>query len=369
MKDQGHLIYITFNKFLHTRGGYTLRELIEKSAPITHIIDFEDSHIFNALILPVIFILTKDLSGRKITYTYLKKEVDPATECHSMEDLTQLLSSSDLFPAQHWQINEINSISIFRSICDPPPNSKTGWLFPNPIYEPILEEIAAKSPETLGSISKKIIVGIKTTANYAFIDCITDDLLNSPLIAQERSKIQQKYGCDLFYPLIRGIEIRDFGITPTQPASWIFYPQYQNEQGTLHAFPAEDIPEMLDFLRQQGFEQTLQRREYIIRSHREWFEIWNPKSSRDMLLPLKIVVPDISPKNNFAIDRSGRFVDGSAYFILLKDSREENYQFVLGILNSFVMEFFYKLRSPNVLYANQYRYWSPLLKQIPLPFY
>ena len=61
----------------------------------------------------------------------------------------------------------------------------------------------------------------------------------------------------------------------------------------------------------------------------------------DLEKKLKIVVPDISPKNNFAIDYESRYVDGSAYFILLKDDSINNYKFTLDILNSYIAECYY----------------------------
>ena len=214
-------------------------------------------------------------------------------------------------------------------------------------------------------------MGIKTTANYAFIDGYSAAFIKKADVATERKSILRKYGRDLFFPLIKGKYIRDFQIHSMNsahfPKSYIFYPHYKETPSKkILPFPEEDIPVMLQYFKDRGYDQKLAKREYIRKAKRKWYEIWNHKDPDDLEQRLKIVVPDISPKNNFAIDYEGRYVDGSAYFILLKYSDVRHYRYILGLLNSSLCEFYHKIISGNTLYAGRYRYWSTNMKKLPV---
>jgi hypothetical protein len=82
---------------------------------------------------------------------------------------------------------------------------------------------------------------------------------------------------------------------------------------------------------------------------------------------LKIVTPDISTHNRFALDDKGLFVNGTCFYILLKEVSLEHYLLVLSLLNSSVLEFFHKVTSGNTLYSKRFRYWTSYLKSYPIP--
>ncbi|TGO02131.1 hypothetical protein PN36_29935, partial [Candidatus Thiomargarita nelsonii] len=82
---------------------------------------------------------------------------------------------------------------------------------------------------------------------------------------------------------------------------------------------------------------------------------------------LKIITPDISTHNRFALDDKGLFVNGTCFYILLKEVSLEHYLLVLSLLNSSVLEFFHKVTSGNTLYSKRFRYWTSYLKSYPIP--
>jgi hypothetical protein len=110
----------------------------------------------------------------------------------------------------------------------------------------------------------------------------------------------------------------------------------------------------------------LQARTYLADSGRRWFEIWVHQSPADFRQK-KIITPDISTYNRFAFDDRAFFVNGTCFYIILKDKSESFYFSILGLLNSKVIEYFHKTTSGNSLYAKRYRYWSSYVSSYPIP--
>ncbi|HME51352.1 MAG TPA: N-6 DNA methylase [Candidatus Lokiarchaeia archaeon] len=368
LAKNGVLAYITSNKFITTSAGESIRQIISKTCSLIDLTDFSDSHVFDALILPVILVLRKSKVETGFLMTELKKVKTDAFEKHGLSDLVNLLIIDGSWEQKVWEIDEKSLVSINRHSNAQPRGKDDSWVFLDLASKELLALIKSRATATLKDISMKITVGIKTTANYAFIDDYTDEFINKPEIMEERARIQAKYGRDLFYPLIQGVDIRDFHFHDTNGNKGlnIFFPHYKDAENKFAAFAEDDMPVMLGYLKEKGYHESLKNREYVSDANRNWYEIWNPKDPDLMEQEFKIVVPDISPKNNFAIDHSGRYVDGSAYFVILKGQSLENYRYVLGILNSYVCEYFHKQNSGNNIYAGRYRYWSKSIKNLPV---
>lgn len=375
MAEEGKMVYITSNKFMYTRAGRSLRHIISKNTVMTDLIDFCDSHVFNAAVLPVIFTLSKNSNNSQLGYTSLRK-VNGSEKALpreiSVEKLIHVLLHFE--PVKHDLLNigAQHAVKMERFNSSIPQSAEKPWIFLNDHINSCLRNIESNSASTLGEISKKIIVGIKTTANYAFIDDFNADFMQRPSVKQFRKNIRKKYGSNCFFPVIQGSMIRNYRIGDRDETGaarqYIFYPHHK-ENGRLIPFPEKDIQFMLHYFHERNYAERMKKRGYMKKAGRKWYEIWNTKDPDDMSVCPKIVVPDISNKNNFAIDHHGHYVDGSAYFIILANSREEYHRYIIGLLNSYVAEFYHKLTSGNTLYAKRYRYWSTTIKDIPIvPF-
>ena len=73
----------------------------------------------------------------------------------------------------------------------------------------------------------------------------------------------------------------------------------------------------------------------------QWYGYIYPKNIEVMTSP-KILVPDIADRASFALDESGRYTFTSGYGIILKESISETYKYILGLLNSKVLDFYLK---------------------------
>jgi hypothetical protein len=366
LSENGILGYVSSNKFMSTSAGYHIRDYISKNTTIKNLIDFNDSHIFGAMVLPAIYVLGKRITDEKFFLTNMKRvKSEKYIKIAADEFLNLIMTPKEIKGI--YAVDSKHPIKADKFKANQPQENEE-WNFLPERSSKILNAIKNRSTINFGTICRKINVGIKTTANYAFIDDYDRDFINKKQVKEERYRILEKYGTDIFFPIIKGKMIRDFKINlknENDSKNYIFYPHYKKDDKIL-PIPKEDLPYMLNWLKEVGYYKRLSSREYIKKAKREWYEIWNTRDPDDMKTKLKIVVPDISPKNNFAIDYGKNFVSGSAYYILLENDEIENYHYILGILNSYLIEFYYKITSGNVLYARRYRYWSSNLEKIPI---
>lgn len=91
----------------------------------------------------------------------------------------------------------------------------------------------------------------------------------------------------------------------------------------------------------------------------------HPKPKRDFE-KRKIVTPNLSTENNFALDENNNFyLDHDCYGIILKNREDLDYIYILSLLNSKVLEFYIKQISPYAS-GKYFRYMTGYLEQLPI---
>lgn len=79
----------------------------------------------------------------------------------------------------------------------------------------------------------------------------------------------------------------------------------------------------------------------------------------------KILVPDIADRAAFALDEFGQYAFTSGYGITLKPSVQETLKFVLGLLNSKLLDFYLK-RISTTMRGGFFRYFTQYIEQLPI---
>ncbi|MEB3341513.1 Eco57I restriction-modification methylase domain-containing protein [Okeania sp.] len=351
LKPQGQLSYIISNKLLTTQGAKALRTYILKHYNLIEIIDLGDTKLFEAAILPMILTIEKQIyASDYFLYTSIKQIRKLLTNYLKVENLFELLNQQPSCEFIQWQQRYFQVKQFKTSL---PKINQSIWTFHTTTEQQLLEKLKQNTFCTLADISHKISVGIKTTADNVFIKPMTFDFINNlhlestvifPLLSSHNV---YKWHCDWQ-------EKRDL---------YVLYPyKYQNNK--LLPIDLNIYPNTQKYL--LSHQKQLEARTYINKSGRQWYEIWVHQSPTDFQ-NLKIVTPDISTHNCFAIDNKGLFVNGTCFYILLKEESLEHYLLILSLLNSKVLEFFHKVTSGNTLYSQRFRYWTSYLKSYPIP--
>ena len=197
----------------------------------------------------------------------------------------------------------------------------------------------------------RVRVGIKTTADEVFI---RDDWNSLPLNRRPERK--------LLRPLLR-----HFGA-----ARWlagaqrqvVLYPHVV-ANSRRRAIDLARFPRAGRYL--ETHRERLSRRQYVVDSGRQWYEIWVPHNPAEWSLP-KIVFPDIAVEPRFFLDRSGAVVNGDCYWITLRPGRQEDWLLLmLAVANSSFIVRYYDTAFHNQLYAGRRRFMTQYVKHFPLP--
>jgi hypothetical protein len=95
-----------------------------------------------------------------------------------------------------------------------------------------------------------------------------------------------------------------------------------------------------------------------------WYAYVYPKNI-DVMSSSKILIPDIADRASFALDETGDYAFTSGYGITLKGDVAEPPKYVLGLLNSKVLDFYLKKIS-TTMRGGFFRYFTQFIEQLPV---
>ena len=355
----GVLGVITSNRFLTTQGGSAIREFLAREYEIIEIIDLGDTKLFDAAVLPAIFIGRKRLSLaerktpscveatfiRIYENTKINTGVERETKHSIYAALEDGLSNEYTISGRHFTIAH-GTLSLPTS-SDDPWNMVTldegGWL----------KTINAHATTHICDVAK-VRVGIKTTADEVFI---REDWHKLPMDIQPEENILRQLlsqeNANRWTPIIKDIPLRQVLYTHTM----------KNEKRV--AIDLNQYPKANAYLKQHY--ARLASRTYVIEAKRQWYEIWVPQQPYAWQQP-KLVFPDISPSPKFFYDERGCIVDGNCYWIVPNADQSSDILFLIaGVANSHLMTRYHDLAFNNKLYAGRRRYLTQYVEKYPLP--
>ena len=328
LNDKGKLGYINPNLFIQREYGKKIRTLITKETTISQILDFGDSGVF-ADVTNYPCIIT--LSRSQIDETKVIKVISPSETL--LDDIRNAL-------------NENNKITEHFSVVTKNPSEfNSDWFLGSKLEKAIFGKIKTRG-KPLVEMIEMIQEGLITGANgIYFVD--------------ENKAKELSPELEFMKPVPKGKDVRRYSIKWDK--RYVIYTQ--NNDGT----PISEImirknPKLYQYLEHNR--AVLEKRTYVIKSGKKWYEIWNPRNV-ESFEQTKIITPNLSRNNNFALDSNRFYLDHDCYGIILKDKKLSTYKYVLGLLNSKVLEFFLKQISPYAS-GKYYRYMTSYLEQLPI---
>ncbi len=116
-------------------------------------------------------------------------------------------------------------------------------------------------------------------------------------------------------------------------------------------------------LSQLECKELLKGRDYFDNSPKKWFELWNQRSFENFKVN-RIISPEITDRNNFVLTNSF-YGNTKTYHIIPKDKSTDHYLFLLGLLNSKLLDFIYKkITTPQA--GGFYAYKTQFLSKLPI---
>ena len=349
----GRVGYIVSNKLLTTRGASELRDYILTRYTVVEIIDLTDTKLFEAAVLPMILILeNRRPEAQSFTYASIQEIEAPRLGVVSVDRLLSPLDHSQL-PLRIDVEWKQRCYRVEKFDAPLPKRRQPVWTFHYPLEHHLLEKLRKDAACTLDDLTRKISVGLKTTADDVFIKPLTAKFI-------EQSRLER----GLLHPVLESHNIDRWKcIWSSDRDLHVLYP-HEERGGKVVPVDLGPYPHARRYL--QANRQQLEARAYLRDSGRQWYEIWVHQSPSDFA-QLKLVTPDIASHNCFALDDQSFFVNGTCFYIILRDQSYDYNLLLLSLLNSKVLEFFHKLTSGNSLYAKRFRYWTSYLKTYPIP--
>jgi len=333
LNANGFFGYICPHKFFQAEYGRELRTVLTEQKHVRQIVSFGDVQIF----------------PQATTYTcllFLNKQ--PQTE-------SRLVKVDDL---EAWRVSGEAAVGKIA------PTSLAGdqWNF-------VLRngaELFAKlneQPVRLRDVAERIAQGIRTSANPIYVLDVVS--MNDSTVTAFSEQLQREVKLErkAIAPFLQGQDIRHYVL---ENCSKVVIMPYQIKAGRAELIAETQLrkkfPLAHDYLRQN--KKVLEEREEGRFSGDEWYAYGRLQNVDLMLLP-KILVPDIANFASFAFDETGEFAFASGYGITLKAEAKESPAYLLGLLNSRLLDYYLKQVS-TTMRGGYFRYFTQFIEQLPI---
>ena len=312
--------YIVSSKFMHSRYGKNICNLLANDVRLINIVDFKDSQLFNGYTTYTSIITFAKLKPvDKLSVTYFPEPLNNKEGLRTAKKFTLAREHLNNFP---WNLSTTENQEVMRKLFD------------------------AKNP-IITDIFTSILQGIRTGTNEIFI------------VEKEYSKankLESKY----LHPYVNGECIKK-GVL-NEDKYQLIYPYYLTDNGML-LINEEDFlneaPNIFKYLHSKIKKQQSEN------NNKEWYGYSRPQN---LTLPLKkkILVKEMMPQAEFAADTKGRFAITSGYAIVTDHLDEEEILMWSWVMNTPVMEFMFR-QVGTQLHSGWFRLMKNHLEKIRLP--
>jgi hypothetical protein len=247
------------------------------------------------------------------------------------------------------------------------------WIFIPPSERKMFEKIEMNADCRLRDIAENIFVGLQTSADPIYFVKIIKSLEEN-LVNVRQQKLNREFTIEreLLKPILMGKDIRRWKIDWKK--TWMVFPYIITPKGAT-LLSMNEIKNNYPYTWKYflGNEEELKERESGLMEEREDWYGFIYKKNLEKFEQRKILTMVLANRNSFALDDEGKyyFVGGGnagGYGIVLSEKYGktiENYRYVLGLLNSKVLEFYHKHISP-IFSGGFYSYGRRYIEQLPI---
>ena len=345
LNNRGLLGFILPHKFFQASFGAPIREIISQGNHLRKVVHFEAEQVFS----------------NATTYTCL------------------LFLSTQ--PNDNFEFISIKSLDTIEAVLaaidtgEPNPNYQTAYL-PAPAFggkewhfsannaHVVLEKLR-QQPLTLGDITKKIFVGLQTSADKIYVLEKIEERDETVLCYSKSLQKEVEIERGLLKPFLMGKDIHRYEKPVAK--NFVIFPylienpptQLMSQSYIKHNYPA-------------GWEYLLQNRKELGARERgrmvghQFYAYIYPKNLVDFAQP-KIMTPEISLGTNMTFDSNGEFYHTTkVYSFVFDPTRREAPEYWLGILNSQVLWYFIK-NTGYTLRGGYFTFKTNYLSPFPVP--
>ncbi len=365
----GILGVITSNRFLSTKGGASIRELLKNNYDILELFDLGDTKLFDAAVLPAVLIGRKRLAFPDVPNLRSSFQPDRQASSGIFVKIYEHAKETTINTANLKRCNSIYSIlegaqdgdyivsgqrfKVSTGNLSFPPSHEDPWSMVTSMEQSWLDQIHTHAKFRIQELIK-VRVGIKTTADDVFIR-------NDWKVLPEEMQPEEN--------LLRILVSQD------DAERWYIKKDVSHLRRILYTHTIKNGKRVAIDLNQysrsaaylESYRAKLASRTYVLQAKRNWYEIWVPQNPGLWAQP-KIIFPDISPDPKFYYDDHGYLVDGNCYWMALDGDLDPDLLFlIIAIANSKLMTLYHDAVFNNKLYSGRRRYLTQYVEKYPLP--
>ncbi len=339
----GLLGFILPHKFFQAEFAGPIREILSEGKHLRHIVHFGSNQVFsNATTYTCLLFLSKT-PNTSLEFVEVKKL---ETETEILKDL----------------VAGTENINFMRANISQPESSDKEWHFSATDTSRILEKLK-EQPKTLGDITRKIFVGVQTSADNIYVLKIVSE--NDGIITCHSTELKGEISVEreITKSFLMGKDVHRY--EPITPPNIIIFPYHVTAQ-TVKLMEPEEIkskyPQAWNYLNKN--KTKLSNREKGRFSGKYFYQYSRPQNMVEAQFP-KIITPDIAYGSQFTIDSIGTYHTTTVYSLVFRADLKESPLFYLGILNSRLMWFFLS-QTGNELRGGYFRYKTNYLRPFPV---
>ncbi|MDS0297034.1 Eco57I restriction-modification methylase domain-containing protein [Halogeometricum luteum] len=296
----GSISYIQPSMFLRRPYGEGLRKVISERSHVTEIVELSDVQVFGEATNYVCILSLSNNTSEDEFVVYTPDPNDYETlDRERMKNYN--LNNSDL--------------------------SKKPW---DVIPAPVANVLGSFSDDlvTLDKVTKSISQGIDTSKDEVYF--VDPETVSEYQLEEEILK-----------PVLKGQDVKRYEPPKTDLKS--IYP-YKNDRVIPEDQMKSEFPNTWDYLKEN--EDKVRSRTHVMNSNRNWYELWCERDSEIYQNP-KILTPEISDQSNFTADTGDKNYYFNTKVKSIRVTEDYNLKFLLGLLNSELLEFIYRGISPQ----------------------
>ena len=353
LHDESYFSFIMTNKWLQTRYGKKLRKLMSENRKVSSIVDFTDQQVFEGISTYVMLAFLTGSPNETIEYSEIddlgggiQARLEEATQRESNDFITSFDASYE-------------------------PISSDPWTFVPKNEAKILSEIAAH-PE-LGDICERIFQGIITGRDGIFILDIVEENEDHYIGYSDSLEEFIKIESGIAKPLIKGNQFSKWRTTDYDKVVIYPYELYvedgQNEADLISESQIQSkYPSTYEYLCKHKDE--LEGREGgKWEGEDNWFE-FSRRQNIEQFNQEKLMTSVLNKQSKFSIDLKDELVfvgggNAGGYGLRLEDEHEISLTYLLGVINSRLLE--WNLKNISSQFRNDYySYGKKYIENLPI---
>jgi type I restriction-modification system DNA methylase subunit len=333
LNGRGKLGFILPHKFFNARYGAPVRKLLSEGRNLSHVVHFGDQQVFDG----------------GTTYTcllFLEKRGSNRLQFERVSDLAT------------WRATGSATSGRISAACV----TGSEWNFSVGGSAGVLKKLK-RMPVRLGAIAARMAQGIRTSANEVYVlDLLRgseDIVVAYSTQLDEEVKLERK----AISSFLQGREIKPYVVLPSGKV--VIVP-YQIRDGGARLMPRDALEEHLP----RAWRYLCANRRHLEGREKGRFRgagwyMYGRQQNIDLMLLPKVLVPDIADRACFALDERGEYAFTSGYGITFQASVKESPKYILGLLNSTLLDFYLKSVS-TPLRGGFFRYFTQFIEQLPI---